>query len=761
MASGRESDRISETDPLGVGDEVDKEENVGRIGSHAWRRKMREELRWLDTIPDDAVRQLLNQMGASVEGDASEIRDRCVRCKLRENGDVAVQWKEEDEPLMNEGPLTPTIAMVDAMSQDRVRQSLQALLLNPEGVPAVARNRLKRFLSQATRVDSQPTAPPTSKDDEPPRRFETKADGAYNLRRTKMREQRKRVVPREKDFAIDGYDEFVKRSAHVTQRRGKAPRKVQEDGPGGMHELAADRTAPTNHTKPKSREIGTQTDSDASTDAEVNRRTSEIAQRLSSKKNGEKKVPIRVTSETDASCRRSDQDRVRQRQRSDRRHRDDSPSVTEYSDESDSEYSTTSDTEDDRRGAERRRNARGAPHPRAHERPHERRRCVDERREPLRRTDNRRGRDVSDIARKWKLHFTGEDDLGCEEFIEQLDEKISAAGIHRDERLTVLPEVLKGRAIQWYRANRRQFETWREFLREFREWFCADSDQEGLKDDIRRRTQGMGESAKDYLICVQGLYTRLKKRRSVRSQLDQAYAGLRPEYWDLLDRRDFRTYGELAKEATRIERRWARADAHRPPPSRAESHAKEFAWNGPTAKNTKASETEKKNSRRPTTRAYRVAEIGPEARESEDSEPPTNVAGEKKKRKRRRTKKEGKGEIAGVEAAQAASNTRAAPSPPAPTPTAVPKEQRETNSGGNSRINQQASSKETTSVYRRPPLFCFNCGEAGHFGRDCQNSRAILCTACGRKDVTRNDCGCALSKNARADWSQRGGQNPA
>lgn len=709
------------------------------------QRRVRDRASWIDILPRRQIRRLLRQANACEDGHDDVIRDRLQRLELRESGISGVKWSEEDVMPKLDEPIVPEHAIVDDMSEEKVRETLRALLLNSSGVTAVARNRLRQFVSTSLRdlSSSRPESPADpSRGAIPKKHVEIKEDRPSDSR-TSPNKQKRRLIPADWDSVADlGFQRFADRSANVTLRRSETSRRVRKDVPEETQTGTADRRKPTG---PRSQDAGTQTDSDP------DRR----------RKNRRSRRHRKATSAA------SSHPRDAPRRRAKHELSEDSGSDSTASEESEASSRSTSgsasETDDtwhtvESRGARRRR------HRGEHALPRPQRRN----RRP------RRERDIGDIARKWRLSFTGEDDFGCEDFLEQVREKITASDIQYDDRLQVLPEVLRGRAIQWYRSNRIYWPSWRDFVKDFRAWFSSDRDQQGLKEDIRKRTQGADESARDYLICIQGLYNRLRKRKSVRHQLDQAYAGLRPEYWDRIDRMDFRSYAELVKETTWVEQRWARALARRPPPSRNESLAKEFAWVGKSTAPTKTGYAPKPATRTqykaPATRINAVEE------ESADAVEPAAP----KRRRRRVKRKSGDEEAAEVETATApptyARVAAQQPSQAAARPAARRDEQqqppaRQPPNGGNignartqagrseqAEDNRQNSPRGQQSFYQRPPPFCSNCGEAGHFWGNCNNPRVLLCTACGRKDVNSMTCGCALSKNANRNWQQRDSQ---
>jgi len=66
-----------------------------------------------------------------------------------------------------------------------------------------------------------------------------------------------------------------------------------------------------------------------------------------------------------------------------------------------------------------------------------------------------------------------------------------------------MPELLKGRALQWFIASNKQWRTWAEFIESFRTYFLRRYIFTRLADQVRQPKQGFSESFKDYMIDMQ------------------------------------------------------------------------------------------------------------------------------------------------------------------------------------------------------------------------------------------------------------------
>lgn len=99
-----------------------------------------------------------------------------------------------------------------------------------------------------------------------------------------------------------------------------------------------------------------------------------------------------------------------------------------------------------------------------------------------------------------------------------------------------------------------------------------------IRAGIHARNQGSKETARDYLICVQNLYSRLRHLPPEHKQVKRATEGLLTTYWDhcLLDA--FDPYHSLLMKAAQIEVRWKAARDHRHPPPKGEENTKECSY---------------------------------------------------------------------------------------------------------------------------------------------------------------------------------------
>lgn len=194
-------------------------------------------------------------------------------------------------------------------------------------------------------------------------------------------------------------------------------------------------------------------------------------------------------------------------------------------------------------------------------------------------TTPRRSGDVLNTVRKWDLHFEGQTNETVM-FLERLEELRDAYAIPREELLRALPELLKGSALLWYRNNKSKWRFWHHFEKDFRRHFLPQDFELRMEEEIRSRTQGAKEKARDYLTAMQTLIRR-HGNCNERAELARIYRNLRPEYKSYIRVRDFSTIEELVQLTEEFEQLQTETSAFRPPPKPAQAYIAETAYKEP------------------------------------------------------------------------------------------------------------------------------------------------------------------------------------
>ncbi|XP_048481355.1 uncharacterized protein LOC125489469 [Plutella xylostella] len=157
---------------------------------------------------------------------------------------------------------------------------------------------------------------------------------------------------------------------------------------------------------------------------------------------------------------------------------------------------------------------------------------------------------LSSIVREWNISF----DTACDpvEFIERLDELTSSGDVPQDRLLQVLPKVLRGKPLLWYRNNSDNWEKWEDFLKDFKLFFYPAGYEKNLLEMIIARKQHHRESFVNYLTDIQTLMRRYGKMSKTEKE-ERVYENMNANYKYYIKKQDFTSLGELIKQAAEYE----------------------------------------------------------------------------------------------------------------------------------------------------------------------------------------------------------------
>ena len=147
--------------------------------------------------------------------------------------------------------------------------------------------------------------------------------------------------------------------------------------------------------------------------------------------------------------------------------------------------------------------------------------------------------EVMSTIRRWDLIYDGDEHLM--DFIERLEELAECYSFARSRLLFALLEILKGRALQWYRVKRTEIHSWDMFKDQAIRFFLPKRHLAHLEESIYHWKQGPREKAKDYIITLQTLIRQHPELRKL-NHTYRIYDGLRCEYKLYVRRNDFNTH---------------------------------------------------------------------------------------------------------------------------------------------------------------------------------------------------------------------------
>ncbi|XP_017466340.1 PREDICTED: uncharacterized protein LOC108359149 [Rhagoletis zephyria] len=156
---------------------------------------------------------------------------------------------------------------------------------------------------------------------------------------------------------------------------------------------------------------------------------------------------------------------------------------------------------------------------------------------------------IMDRVRKWGFKYDGgRDPLS---FIERVEELAEVYEVNRDLLPRAMPELLKEKALTWFRSNNRNWRQWEDFKRDFLRFFLNSRYHETLDDEIRRRVQQPNEKFKDYVLALQSLMRHANYTSE--QKLTRIYRNSRSEFQWYVKRSEFTTLEGLVSLAEDME----------------------------------------------------------------------------------------------------------------------------------------------------------------------------------------------------------------
>ncbi|EDW53691.1 GM26678 [Drosophila sechellia] len=121
------------------------------------------------------------------------------------------------------------------------------------------------------------------------------------------------------------------------------------------------------------------------------------------------------------------------------------------------------------------------------------------------RRDSCRERTERREASRDRLRFRYDGNEKPLEFLEQVEWSAMTYGLDINQIPRAMPELLTGRALKWFIANNKFWETWVEFIQSFQEFFLPRGFMTKLAEQGQEKEQRHGENFKDYMVDMQTL----------------------------------------------------------------------------------------------------------------------------------------------------------------------------------------------------------------------------------------------------------------
>lgn len=151
---------------------------------------------------------------------------------------------------------------------------------------------------------------------------------------------------------------------------------------------------------------------------------------------------------------------------------------------------------------------------------------------------------------RWGIHFNGSADGVA--FMEQLQDVMDRYDVTHDEVMPILPELLAGTALAWYRNNRTDWRCWEDFVADFELNFYPTDYKINLEREINQRTQKPHETALKYSTALRTLIRR-HGNMTPTQELYWLHRNMLPEYRMFVRRQDCSSVASLLAAAKEFE----------------------------------------------------------------------------------------------------------------------------------------------------------------------------------------------------------------
>lgn len=170
---------------------------------------------------------------------------------------------------------------------------------------------------------------------------------------------------------------------------------------------------------------------------------------------------------------------------------------------------------------------------------------------------------------KWNISFSGEiKDMSVSAFLERIEELSIARHVSKEELFNSAIDLFKGKALIWYRANRRSFNDWETLAKEMKMQFQPHDYDEKLYDEIKERTQGSDEPIGIYLSAMSNLFNRLSIKIPEATKLKILLKNISPFFQLNLGLVEINSIDELKTMCMKLEARKSCIDNFKSPPRR-------------------------------------------------------------------------------------------------------------------------------------------------------------------------------------------------
>lgn len=164
---------------------------------------------------------------------------------------------------------------------------------------------------------------------------------------------------------------------------------------------------------------------------------------------------------------------------------------------------------------------------------------------------------------RWNLKYDGVSSVN--NFLQRIEELRISRGVSKQQLLRSAAELFTRDALLWYRTN--QFSSWDDLVSQLRDAFQPYDYENGIWEELRRRTQGAHERVVVFVASMEQLFNRLSQKPSEETRLKLIRRNLLPYIQTQLALHPVHTMRELTQACRAIEEIDIRVRQFCPPPT--------------------------------------------------------------------------------------------------------------------------------------------------------------------------------------------------
>lgn len=155
---------------------------------------------------------------------------------------------------------------------------------------------------------------------------------------------------------------------------------------------------------------------------------------------------------------------------------------------------------------------------------------------------------------KWDISFSGKPNtMSVNAFLERVGEYKKSRRVSDQELLDSVEDLLRDKALLWYRAVRHRIRTWVGFVEEFRTEYLGHDYQNNLWDEIRKREQRSHERVGEYFACMINMFNRLPQKPTEEEKLSVLHRNIESYYIDRLGLAEIKNVQDLLEKCKKLE----------------------------------------------------------------------------------------------------------------------------------------------------------------------------------------------------------------